>query len=1124
MVFGKSLGIIISARSGLLLVMILAMSGLFQGCQKKDQKSSVLEETVSLINRGKGLYDSGKFAESIEYFVKSREAIPSDIGLVLNHANAELAAGNIENARNILDQALSMKKDSAAAHYLMGLVHKKNENFTEALKSFQTSEQIEPNSSDFAKLNNLTYQLGMTHFALENWEDAIEKLYDLSSYDESHPAVWYNIGQALIRAERTDEAQIAMETHQQQVAIKGTSQTPERELEICRHTEIYVPFVLSAPDPEGIPVTFNEVTDDYFNSLDGSFSGPIAILDFNHTGTNSIWAIEDGKRFRLLKNNPGGLAPSQYAFDLQSGDDIREIKIGDIQNSGYDDVLALGNNRIYAFNMMTNGLFREQSEFAQLDNKSGDSIHLADINYTGHLDIILTQLDGGATNLLTLENGGNFFFFDVTSTSSVPHQIEGIAGIHTEDWNQDDMLDLVVMKKSSPVEIHLRQRGSGFNLLTNEIPFPVASNLTTSDLDNDLRPDLVTLTSTGITVIYQTGEKVEVTSDSAPGLSLNRVAAFDFDNDGWKDLLAWGDQIEIWRNTGPSGFISHTKKLFPGGWSHGKIRDIHIADMDNDGDSDLVIDSEDDGIHILSNQGGSANRMIKIRLDGTRSNRSGLGMQIELTAGNWRTLHTVHSLPIEIGVGDRESLDSMSVRWSDAADGEMGIAVNPQVTWQVTELRVATGSCPYLYAWDGEKFAFITDLLGGAPLGLPARKGSYIPADPVEYVKIGDESFFKPKDGSYVLQVTEELREVLYLDEARLTVVDHPVGTEVFSTTKLVAGPPPEHKVIGVRSHGNGFLRAVRSDGTDVSNALRSTDLAMVSPVALRPPQYRGLAEPWHIDLQIPDIDQFKNPVLVLNGWLQFGGGMANISGSLRSDFPFPFPVLEAADDSGKWKKVDIHLGAPIGKTKTIVADLTSRLPENTTRLRIRTAFEIHWDRIELMEKVDDSRITVTHILPNEADLHWRGFSRVIRKDESQPQMGDYDDVLPFPSWTHTPEGWCTKYGDVLPLIAKTDNQLALLNGGDELTLRFGVQSVPEKQSDRVRSFFFYNTGWDKDADFHVLHGSTVAPLPWHGMDYQSYGSQPYPENLSRQWMKKWNTRWVPGFTFPRTTSNHRTQ
>jgi hypothetical protein len=112
-----------------------------------------------------------------------------------------------------------------------------------------------------------------------------------------------------------------------------------------------------------------------------------------------------------------------------------------------------------------------------------------------------------------------------------------------------------------------------------------------------------------------------------------------------------------------------------------------------------------------------------------------------------------------------------------------------------------------------------------------------------------------------------------------------------------------------------------------------------------------------------------------------------------------------------------------------------------------------------------------------------------------------------------TPAGWCTRYGSVDALVATRDNALALLNGGDELTLRFAAAGIPPKPAGAVRDFFFYSVGWDKDADFHCELGWQVEPLPWHGMEDQRYGKEIRPALEGDGWIKRYNTRWVGPYT-----------
>ena len=81
--------------------------------------------------------------------------------------------------------------------------------------------------------------------------------------------------------------------------------------------------------------------------------------------------------------------------------------------------------------------------------------------------------------------------------------------------------------------------------------------------------------------------------------------------------------------------------------------------------------------------------------------------------------------------------------------------------------------------------------------------------------------------------------------------------------------------------------------------------------------------------------------------------------------------MLEAETADG-WQKLDFPVGAPVGKTKTIVVDLEGKLPVGTTKLRLSMAFEIHWNRIALLEKATLPNATEQHAVAT--DLHWHGY------------------------------------------------------------------------------------------------------------------------------------------------------
>ena len=133
------------------------------------------------------------------------------------------------------------------------------------------------------------------------------------------------------------------------------------------------------------------------------------------------------------------------------------------------------------------------------------------------------------------------------------------------------------------------------------------------------------------------------------------------------------------------------------------------------------------------------------------------------------------------------------------------------------------------------------------------------------------------------------------------------------------------------------------------------------------------------------------------------------------------------------------------------------------------------------------------------------------------PLTPDYERVSGDSWWTITPAGWCTRYGDVSELVAARDEGLVLLNGGDELTLKFTVSALPPKPAETIREFFLYTDGWDKDSDFHVATGTQVEPLPFHGMNDQTYGQGKRPPFPSDALHQKYNTRWVEGRALKQT-------
>ncbi|MCP3904663.1 MAG: VCBS repeat-containing protein, partial [Planctomycetes bacterium] len=529
-------------------------------------------------------------------------------------------------------------------------------------------------------------------------------------------------------------------------------------------------------------------------------------------------------------------------------------------------------------------------------------------------------------------------------------------------------------------------------------------------------------------------------------------------------------------------------------------RSLVPADFDGDGDTDLLVVTATEGLRVIRNDGGHAKGQLKVRLRTLKTNPSGLGARVEVRAGTHRVTRAVSRIPLEIGLNGRSRLDSIQTVWTNGVvDNQIDVAV-PAGPLTVEEKNVAAGSCPFLYAWDGTTYRFVTDILGNAPLGLSLRRDVILPADPDEIVHVGDAAALPPVAGRFRLAITDEYRELFYLDEVHLLAVDHPPSVEIHPTDRLGPPPFPPSELRAVRLAAT-LVRAVGSDGVDRTEALRAVDGVFAEPGHPLPPPYRGQTRPLAITLDFGPLDPAAPLVLAATGWLQYGDASTNIAISQDRSLAIVPPTLEAETADGAWAPVDVVLGMPAGKTKTILADLAGRLPADTRRLRLTTSFEIRWDRIALAQRVPDTLVTVREIPPCTADLRWRGFTEIFARAPGHPTTPDWEVVDHQPPWRTTPQGWCTRYGDVLPLVTGRDGALAILNGGDAVLLEFRADGLPALGPSSRRSFFLHSVGWDKDEDHNVVDGDTVEPMPREG--------SPSGDD-DAAWRLQYNTRWVP--------------
>src|SRR5258708_25290779 len=116
------------------------------------------------------------------------------------------------------------------------------------------------------------------------------------------------------------------------------------------------------------------------------------------------------------------------------------------------------------------------------------------------------------------------------------------------------------------------------------------------------------------------------------------LAALDYDNDGWLDLVAAGEssgggEIRLLRNLGSKGWADVTRDVHLDAVKLNQPRAIAIADITGNGDADLVVTQLGGGPIVLRNEGGNQHNWMSIALKALNDNKSGIGTKVELFAG-----------------------------------------------------------------------------------------------------------------------------------------------------------------------------------------------------------------------------------------------------------------------------------------------------------------------------------------------------------------------------------------------------------------------------------------------------------------------------------------------------------
>lgn len=751
----------------------------------------------------------------------------------------------------------------------------------------------------------------------------------------------------------------------------------------------------------------------------------------------------------------------------------------------------------------------------------------ADFTYDFRTDLV-TAGPAGLRVLVQDEQGG---FGDVTVAAGVPASLQSaaIAGLWAADLDLDGDLDVMVAPQSGPPML---LRNNGDTTFAVQQPFAGVDALRDfvwADLDGDGVPDAALLQADGAFRVFVNARGSNFTEQSvaAPPASIVAVVAGDAGAGGTLDvwLLAADGRLHRLAHEAPTGAwrVEPTAQVagLPGTLTPDQVA-LLTGDLDNNAALDLLVANPGGTAGLLREAEGGwvplpqsldwrvtdvadldgDGRLDLLGLDGAgvprraastgerayhwqvvrpraatafgdqRINSFGIGGEIEVRTGLHVQRRVIGSPVVHLGLGEATRAEVVRLLWPNGTlQSEFGLDGDAAVL----ATQRLKGSCPWLFAWDGREMRFVTDVLWRSPLGL--RINAQDTADVLmteDRVKVrGDQ--LAPRDGVYDLRITAELWETHFFDLASLLVVDHPDGTEIWVDERFGVPPPSTDLIV------TGPLQqveAARDDtGRDVLATVAARDDAHLDFAGRG--RYQGITRTHFVEVQIPAGVPRGRPLwLVAQGWIHPTDSSVNVAISQGRHAAPKGLELQAAAASGPFRTVAPNIGFPAGKDKTILFDLAPFLAaDGPTRVRLVTNLEIFWDRLAWAEGRPDVVVTPRRLVPQAAELRYRGYSATTQAAPGTPERPRYVLDGTMPRWRDL-EGYHTRFGDVRPLLLDVDDRYVIMNAGDELQLRFDVQ--PPVAAGAVRDFIVVTDGWEKDGDFNTTFSRTVLPLPTH--------------------------------------------
>jgi enediyne biosynthesis protein E4 len=474
----------------------------------------------------------------------------------------------------------------------------------------------------------------------------------------------------------------------------------------------------------------------------------VAIFDYDNDGWPDIFLV-NGTR---LEGFPSGQAPTNHLYHNNHDGTFTDVTakagltatgwgqgvcVGDYDDDGWEDlyVTYYGKNRLYHND---HGVFSEVAEKAGVAGSGkawGSGCAFVDYDRDGKLDLMVANYVDfdlatapapgqraaclwkgvpvmcgprglpGAKNIL-YHNKGDGTFEDVTVKAHIDRTDGHYSlSVSTLDFDEDGWPDIYVACDSTPSILYRNNHdgtftdvavtaGAAFNEDGRE---QAGMGTTVADYNGDGHLDIFkTNFSDDTSTLYRNnGNGTFTDATSAAGLGLYTqylgwgAMFFDFDNDGWPDLILANGHVYpevdsqhlgssykepriLYHNNGDGTFADISVSSGAGITTANSSRGLAVGDLWNDGRMSAVVSNMNAAPSLLVNQVHTANHWIAIHAVGTKSNRDGIGARVLVKAGSRMMVDEVRSgssydsnndMRVHFGLGAVKKVDWVEIHW-----------------------------------------------------------------------------------------------------------------------------------------------------------------------------------------------------------------------------------------------------------------------------------------------------------------------------------------------------------------------------------------------------------------------------------------------------------------------------